>query len=272
MVLRMFREHLADELRHLPQESGPFASYAVTTAALARVILEHLNIDDLTVPDPVRGRTYKLRTVLDRVMHFRELYPEMGFGTSKPTSFAVYSDRARLYRDRLYVAWTPYREIISRLAEDDVFVARYLLRRTVTLLTRTNKGHKVVPRSRSLEAGEFRRNLHRLVLDSWDMLICLLDAGEVEVPCAKVDCYEEHDGGTATQYSGISTYRELVEGYGTLWEWAPFNTDQLEIDTAEVWVVFLLETERKEDGTLRGLAVSFETLIGLFQAVRKQLE
>ena len=48
--------------------------------------------------------------------------------------------------------------------------------------------------------------------------------------------------------------------------------DQLEIDAAEVWVVFLLETERKEDGTLRGLAVSFETLIGLFQAVRKQLK
>ena len=36
MVLRMFREHLADELRHLPEEPGPFASYAVTTAALAR--------------------------------------------------------------------------------------------------------------------------------------------------------------------------------------------------------------------------------------------
>ena len=212
MVLRMFREHLADELRHLPQESGPFASYAVTTAALARVILEHLNIDDLTVPDPVRGRTYKLRTVIDRVMHFRELYPEMGFGTSKPTSFAVYSDRARLYKDRLYVAWTPYREIISRLAEDDVFVARYLLRRTVTLLTRTNKGHKVVPRSRSLEAGEFRRNLHRLVVDSWDMLICLLDAGEVEVPCAKVDCYEEHDGGSPPKKGSAQIGQGITDG------------------------------------------------------------
>ena len=117
MVLRMFREHLADELRHLPEEPGPFASYAVTSAALARVILEYLNIDDLAVPDSVRGGTYKLKMVLDRIMHFREFYPEGSFGTQKPTAVAVYSDRARLYRDRLYVAWAPYREIISRLAE-----------------------------------------------------------------------------------------------------------------------------------------------------------
>ena len=75
-----------------------------------------------------------------------------------------------------------------------------------------------MPHSRSLEAGEFRRNLHRLVLDSWDMLICLLGAGEVEVPCAKVNCYEERGDDTVTQYSGISTYRELVEGYVTLWQ------------------------------------------------------
>ena len=153
-----------------------------------------------------------------------------------------------------------------------MFVARYLLRRTVTLLTRTNKGHKVVPRSRSLEAGEFRRNLDRLVLDSWDMLIELLNAGEVEVPCAAVDCYEEHYEVEATKYPRFSTCRELVEGYGTIWQWAPFNPDQLKVGGAAVWCIFFNEMERKENGTIRGLAVSFDTLIHIFQAVRKQLE
>ena len=55
-----------------------FESYAVTTAALARRLLEYLAIDNLSVPngfldDPPR---YPLRTVLDRILHFRVLHQD----------------------------------------------------------------------------------------------------------------------------------------------------------------------------------------------------
>ena len=76
-MLRSFREHLAEELRHFPQELGPsFESYAVTTAALARFILQYVGMDDVTVPARFGRRADRLKTVLDRIIHFRVLYPE----------------------------------------------------------------------------------------------------------------------------------------------------------------------------------------------------
>ena len=47
MILRQFRQHLADEIGHFP--AAPTAetqSYAVSTAALARKILDYLNAQD----------------------------------------------------------------------------------------------------------------------------------------------------------------------------------------------------------------------------------
>ena len=62
MVLTTCREHLADQLQRFPEQPGrSFESYAVTTAALTRTILEYLGIDDLTVPAMHDG-TYKLKT------------------------------------------------------------------------------------------------------------------------------------------------------------------------------------------------------------------
>ena len=76
MMLTTFREHLAAELQCCPEQPRrSFQSYAVTTAALTRTILEYLGIDDLTVP-AMHGGTYRLKTVLDRIIHFRAMWPE----------------------------------------------------------------------------------------------------------------------------------------------------------------------------------------------------
>ena len=273
-MLTMFREHLADELQRFPEQpGGSFESYAVTTAALTRMILDYLGIDDLTVPAMHDG-TYKLKTVLDRIIHFREIWPETVMpGDTKPKRIMVYSDRTRRYGERMHIEWVPYRALMRRLADDDVFVARYLLRRTVTVLTRAMKGRGLRDEAFGHEQGEYKRQLHRLVLDSWDMLARLLGADHVEIPTAPVDCFEEqHDDGKATAYPRFSTCRELVEGYGRDWEWMMFNPDELNIGGAEVWCMLLQERQRKANGTIRGLAVPFATFVAIFKAVRGQLK
>ena len=55
MILHAFRRHLAEELDKIPADAEQaFESYAVTTAALARRLLEYLAIDDLSVPNGFR--------------------------------------------------------------------------------------------------------------------------------------------------------------------------------------------------------------------------
>ena len=270
----MFREHLADQLQRFPEQPGrSFESYAVTTAALTRTILEYLGIDDLTVPAMHDG-TYKLKTALDRIIHFKVIWPETVMsGDTKPKWIMVYSDRTSRYGERMHIEWVPYRTLLTRLADDDVFVARYLLRRTVTVLTRAVKGRGLRDGAFGHEQGEYRRQMDRLVLDSWDMLARLLGAGRVEIPTAPVDCFEErHNDGMATAYPRFTTCRELVEGYGRDWEWTMFNPDELNIGGAKVWCMLVYERERKADGTIRGLAVPFATFVELFKAVRGQLE
>ena len=51
-----------------------------------------------------------------------------------------------------------------------------------------------------------------------------------------------------------------------------FNPDELNIGGAKVWCMFVHERERKADGTIRSLAVPFATFVGIFKAVREQLE
>ena len=74
MILYQFRKHLAEELTKFPMELTPESeSYAVTTAALTRKILDYLNIQDLTTSDGFQSDepSYKLGTVLNRILHFK---------------------------------------------------------------------------------------------------------------------------------------------------------------------------------------------------------
>ena len=54
---------------------GHTQSYAVTTAAPTRKILDSLNAKDLTLPNGLHPEEplYKLGTVLDRIIHFKTL-------------------------------------------------------------------------------------------------------------------------------------------------------------------------------------------------------
>lgn len=273
-MLRTFREHLAEELRGFPQEPGPaFQSYAVTTASLARIILEYLGADDLTVPQHFGSGVHRLRTVLDHIIHFPEIWPDRLPPFGKTVSIMVYSDRTKLYGDRLHVSWPPYREMLLRLADDDVFVARYLLRRTVTVLMQANQRKKAGGQYVSgHQSGEYRRRMHRLALDAWDIVVALIEAGKAEIPEVAIDFYEElFDEGETTRHSCRSICRDIVEGYGKTWNWSFFNSDKVNICGKKVWCMFIQEIEPNENGTGRHFAVPCETLTSIFQNVRAQL-
>ena len=137
MILCQLRKHLADEIRNFPgKPNAATQRYALTTAALARKILDYLNAENLTLPNGFRLDTgdlplpngfrppasYKLRDVLDCIIHFRLLDQDDEFSRS----FGLYSDEAI---DHLYIRLADF----EPMATDD---AQYLLSCTNTLLNK----------------------------------------------------------------------------------------------------------------------------------------
>ena len=70
MILQAFRDHLAEELGEFPIEPDrrAFERYAVTSAVLARKLLDHLAIRDLGIPNGLKDYLpeYGLRILASR--------------------------------------------------------------------------------------------------------------------------------------------------------------------------------------------------------------
>lgn len=163
MILQDFRNHLADELEKFPTEpERAFESYAVTTAALSRQIVDYLDIDDLAVANGFNDdpSEYPLREILNRIMHFRVLHPDaLTFNVpGKPDLVTLYSDRTQDRDEHQHIRLNEFVEVASQLANDDRFVARHLFRRTVTQLhmVMNATAEPAGPRERSSQA-EFRK-------------------------------------------------------------------------------------------------------------------
>ena len=278
MILWYFRKHLADELRNFPEEhSAATQSYAVVTATLARTMLAYLNANDLTIPNGFRTECpeYELLTVLNRIIHFRTLGQDaISYDfPGEPDLITVYSDKSLPHEDHMYIRLTDYRNVMNRLAADDLFVAPYLLKRAITemhhlMAKPINKEIVSGPR----EVAELRRLNTGLILNSWDMVLNLQRAAKVEVHPSPIICYEglyRRQGGRI--YEGYRTTQELVDGYGKAWIWEAFNPSLYEIAGCATYCMPLHEIERKENGTIRGLDIPFNALIDLFKDVHNQV-
>ena len=282
MILHAFRKHLAEELEGIPADAErAFESYAVTTAALARRLLEYLAIDDLSVPNGFRDNPpdYPLRTVLDRILHFRVLHQDaMTFAIpGEPDLVTLYSDQTQGLRDHLYIRLREYRDVVGRLANDDAYVARHLLRRAVTLMNNVMRESRegAAPRER-LRHAEFRKWVDGMVCNAWDLLLALAEAGEVTCPEMAVDCYEQCYGDGADEYlqgfCAVSTGRDLIRGYGRTWWWAPFTSARVEIGGREQYCMHLSAVNSEAERTTCGLVVTFDSFVGMFQDARRQLD
>ncbi len=282
MNLHAFRRHLAEELEGIPVDAeGVFEGYAVTTAALARRLLEYLAIDDLSVPNGFRDEppSYPLRTVLDRILHFRVLHQDaITFNVPGMADlFTLYSDQTQEYREHLYVRLGDYRDVVGRLASDDRYVARHLLRRSVTLMNDVMRGsvEGMAPRD-LLKRGAFRHWVQGMLCNAWDLLVTLAETGEVTSPELSLECYEHCFGDGENEYfqsfSAVSTGRDLIRGYGRIWWWAPVASTKLEIGGHERYCMFLSAIKSERERTRCYLVVTFDSFIEIFQNARRQLD
>ena len=282
VILHAFRKHLAEELEKLPDNAEQmFESYAVTTAALARRLLDYLAIDDLTVPtgflsDPAKD---PLRTVLDRILHFRVLHQDaMTFAIPhEPDLVTLYSDHTQDRDDHLYIRLREYRDVVGRLATDDRYVARHLFRRTVTL-TNTVMRTSIEPDDRRGEDkhAEFRKWVDGMVANAWHLMVTLIESGEVTCPDMAVEGFEVLYGDGADErfrsFAPISSGRDLVRGYGPVWWWAPFTSRKMEIHGRERYCMLLRAVKSEAERRVCNFVVTFDSYIEMFQDARRQLD
>ncbi len=322
MILCQLRKHLADEIRNFPgKPNAATQRYALTTAALARKILDYLNAENLTLPNGFRLDTgdlplpngfrppasYKLRDVLDCIIHFRLLDQDDEFSRYRPTFdlIRLYSDENMQFGDHLYIRLADYRDMLNRLATDDLLVAQYLLSCTNTLLNkvvvldkpsererREKKWAKIKdeikdkpPQERKKKWAKMKEDIEKewarmedsqrsidgFVANTWDILLALSHAGKVEMPLSPIDCYEKLDAGEWKKYSRFPTCREFFYGYLKIWRWARPNFIKVQIEGHGTLCMVVNEIKLKENGTLRRLAIPLDTLICFFTAVRKQI-
>lgn len=281
MILQAFRKHLADELEKFPAEpERAFESYAVTTAALARQILDYLGIDDLAVPNGFNDDPpeYPLREVLNRIIHFRVLHPDhLTFNyPGKPDLVTLYSDRSQDDDEHQYIRLYDYIHVAGRLAKDDPYVARHLLRRAVTQLhmVMNAEGEPAGPRE-EIRQAEFRKRVSSMVTNAWSMLVRLVKSGDVTCPAVGVECYErmygKGAGASLAKFARFSTFEDLVRD-GPYWWWAPFTPRKECIGGADRYCMMLSAVKSEAERTTCSVVVTFDSYIRIFQDALRQLE
>ena len=138
MDIQLIRDRLVEELANLPDVTTPeIQSYALTSAVLVRRITEALNITDLRLQDAwQREISHDLARVLSKIVHYRDFSRAL---VLQPAGEQFRDDYVYLRSKRTEPAWViklgSYFDHVHRFADDDVFVARYLLRKIDTLLS-----------------------------------------------------------------------------------------------------------------------------------------
>ena len=283
MILEMFRRHLADEIRRFPKKPGAaMQSYAVTTAILARRILEYAAINDLFLPAARSGSedAYPLKDVLDRIIHFTALHQDMmtlGIPGEEGDLVTLYSDRAKHPNDEMYISLARYVHTVKRLAEDDRLVACHLMRKAAT-----NLGKAANARDESTDRGPrgyrydvFRQSLSAAVINAWHLLLRLIRSGEAHIPAVNVGCYELHYRNQverAAKNNAFTTCSDLVNGYPRKWSWGPTAPRPIEIDSVDIFCILLRTAEARYQDQSTTLAIPCTTYAHMFQAARMQLK
>ena len=275
MKLWQFRKHLADELRNFPQEQNAATqSYSVVTATLARAILSYLNANDLTVPNGFKSERpeYGLLKVLNQIIHFSTLWQDYNSSPGAPRRIIVYSYDSLPVKDHLSIRLSDYLKVMNRLATDDLFIAPYLLKRTITLMH--NLMAKPAPKGRWgvwREVPYLIRANNDLIIDSWDMVLTLRHAEKVEIQPSQMECYEDLFEKGVEVFVGYQTTQDFVAGYGKTWEWTGFNPYEREIAGYDTYCVPVDEIKQNENGTTHALVVPFSVFIDIFKGVQNQL-
>ena len=138
MDIQLIRNRLVVELANLPDVTTlEIQSYALTSAVLVRRITEALNITDLRIQDAWQQETsHDLAQVLGKIVHYKDFSRAL---VRQQEGEQFRDDYVFLRSERTDPGWVinlgSYFDYVRNFAYDDVFVVRYLLRKTDTLLS-----------------------------------------------------------------------------------------------------------------------------------------
>ena len=275
MKLRLFRDHLAEELEALPDfRYQEIQSRALTTAILVRAMVERLGIQQLKLEEAGGSpkQSHGLRKILNAIIHYRAFYPYhmRSFDESEDWVVRLYSRESRkkdgFYRIRLQ----DYFEVVSRFAHDDLFIADHLLKRTNRAL------HRVM-NAEGLDVDDLREAAD-LIEDGLELTARMDRAGHIDIPSdvgadSYVDVAENplRDGHTWAVGPKLNA-ATFVHGFAVDWRFSPFAPGELELPDADAYCMFAEKMDDRPDGRLDSFVVPFRSFIDLFDAVKEQWE
>ena len=189
----------------------------------------------------------------------------------KPDLVTLYSDRNLPFEDHIYFRLADYRGAIDRLANDDLLVGSYLLRRATTLMGRLINIQ--VPQTRKEEPRyhELRSAVHGIVANAWNLVYELERSKRVSIMPTALHCYEELTDEMSTRYERFTNWKEFTDGYSEQWVLARWNPRKVEVEGSDVYCMLL--NARREDGKegLVGLALPFSEITSVFADVQSQI-
>ena len=277
MRLQLFRDHLAVELRNMPDiRAQEVQSYALTTAILARTLVERLRIDDLNIEwsHDSQGRTYGLKRILNNIIHYRGFFPDhlhtLLYSTDDPADNIVrlYSDEAGNAGDFFRFSLRTYFDLMSNFAHDDIFLANYLLRRVITNLyqvTKVNQGFD----------PDFLREVSDLITDALELTAKLDKANDITVPSDPVVRYIDvslnplADGSLWKPGPPLDS-SEFVHGFNNLWRFSPFKPQRTKIGEVDAYCALVEAIGPIESGDWRTYIVPLQSFLSVFEAIKEQ--
>ena len=273
MILHQFRQHLAEQIRNFPSEpNAATESYAVTTAALGRRILNYLNANDLTIPNGLEPEKppYKLGTVVNRIIHFKVLGQD-GISVDfpgLPDLVTLYSDKNLRYSDRIYFRLTDYVAAMEKIANDELLVGHYLLRQAITLMSKLENSELT---EKEIVYRDLSRETHELILNSWVLIYGLYRDGSIVIEPNPIECYLIQTEDRTGHYDRITTRKELVDCYREKWTFGFFKPIRFGVEGSETYCVLLDGAGEDEKHGLLDLALPFRTIDSMFSDARKQI-
>ena len=237
MRLQLFREHLDSEL-NLPQtHSQSVQSRAVTTAVLLRYVVARLKIEWITVPDGDGGRPHDLKPLLGSFIHYERFYLDRPRDEVDKRVVNLKSGRGREYR----VSLDDYFAVVDRFAHDDVFIARALLKRVVTMR------HRFENDSEASAGEDFINTLGGLMMDVMELLHRMDAESRIDVPDVEMNGWlaetvEVVGGGWGSTISTCTQkFGDLVARYSTVFpnEIRPLRWEE------RICLEYLLEFSRR---------------------------
>lgn len=277
MDIQLIRDRLVGEMATLPDLQTPeIQSYAVTTAVLTRQVTGALDITNLRIPDAWQPQTHHdLKSILSGLIHYRSF---SGALVKPPPGEQYRYDYVwvRSKRASFVISLELYFGHVRRFADDDLFVARYLLRRIITLLC------QVLSEPDKDWSQPLLVDVTDRMYDSFALLGKLIRHGALVVPAYLViNGYPDVYAGQANRPHSYTIrpglvaepvpYGKMLAGYGTTWRWTIGHVEKHSIGGAEVYAARVLRDRSGSLGSAESVFFKLSGLLEMFKDLQQRI-